>query len=343
MRHIFISILIIVLLLIILFAWSIFYLPNYSHRGEHPGVKSPLRPSFGPGGSNYHFQKVISYSFGQNQNKSWIFVPQQADLNKLPIVLLIHGWSATYLRAPEYRPDEAFINHLVKKGNIVIYPVYLRGFLTPLPTKYVNNVALLTKESLLQIRKLAPNNDLSKFAIIGYSIGGTIATYLPTIKGLPLPKAIILVEPTEGVPFHIPVFNIPFFNLNKLPKSAILTVLFGSDDRIVPLKETIREIAHLSSELPSRYFFEIQSDFYGDPPLAANHFGFLGSYTERIFPINTIDYEYQKIIDASLDCAFFKRYCNMIKGDDPEFLKVGFWSNGTKVKPIKKIDLTKIK
>ena len=220
----------------------------------------------------------------------------------------------------------------------MIYPVYLQGFINPLPTKYVSNVALATKKALLKIKEFAPNNNLSRFAIIGYSIGGAIATHLPGIKNIPLPQSLILVEPTEGFPF----FNVPFASLNKLPDKAILTAIFGSDDKLVSPIRTTRKIASLGAKLKNKYFFEIQSDFYGDPPLVANHLGFLGSYANsKAFQIDTIDYEYQKIIDASLNCGFFSKDCDIIKKGSPELLTAGTWSDGTPIKPIKKIEISR--
>ena len=324
--------LIIVLVFVLVVLFGLYYLSGYTHSGEKKDIKEPFLETSISGEKEYPFQGIESYKFGQGDNKYWIFIPKNKNLNELPVILFVHGWAPSRLREPEYRVHEYFISHIVEKGNILIYPIYQRGFLGPLPGKYVSNVIEATKKALLRIERIAPKNNFSKFSIIGYSIGGTIATNLIGKEDIPLPKAVILIEPSEGL--HLPLLSIPFSNLKKVRRDIFFTVMVGKDDKLIPLQRTVKKLSLLSSNIKNRYFFEIQSDFYGNPPLVANHIAFLGSWSNREVVIDAMDYAYQKIIDSTLNCAFFGKDCNLLESDN---LPLGFWSDGKKIKQIKKI------
>jgi len=83
---------------------------------------APDHPTDGPGGSNYsdYGVRITRYRFGARQY--WIFEPYGPKPESAPLIVFNHGWSAIHPIC--YRE---WIHHLVKRGNIIVYPRYQRG------------------------------------------------------------------------------------------------------------------------------------------------------------------------------------------------------------------------
>ncbi len=79
----------------------------------------PPQPASGPGGADYTYGAVKSSTYVSGAAQYWIYEPASPTPVSAPVIVFNHGWSAEY---PQYYG--AWINHLVKKGNIVIYPRY---------------------------------------------------------------------------------------------------------------------------------------------------------------------------------------------------------------------------
>lgn len=84
----------------------------------------PLQPSDGPGGSNYSHQGVRESRYGWGNYQFWIFEPTDPVPASAPLIVFNHGWGAFY---PYFY--KAWVEHLVKRGNIVVYPRYQYGFI----------------------------------------------------------------------------------------------------------------------------------------------------------------------------------------------------------------------
>jgi len=79
----------------------------------------PLQPASGPGGSDYAHSAVTFYNYASQPDGFFIFEPSSPAPDSANVVVFIHGLNIVnpYLYG-------AWINHLVKHGNIVIYPKY---------------------------------------------------------------------------------------------------------------------------------------------------------------------------------------------------------------------------
>src|SRR5437879_2664552 len=84
------------------------------------GASPPAQPEKGPGSSDYVYTKVSAEMHGEGVKAYWVFEPVGVEAGKkLPLVIFNHGWSAI-----QPMPYGAWIDHIVKRGNIVVYPVY---------------------------------------------------------------------------------------------------------------------------------------------------------------------------------------------------------------------------
>jgi len=79
----------------------------------------PTQPTSGPGGSDYTHSDVTFYNYATNPDGFYLFEPSAPTPDSANVVVFIHGLS---LVRPHFYG--AWINHLVKHGNIVIYPKY---------------------------------------------------------------------------------------------------------------------------------------------------------------------------------------------------------------------------
>ena len=86
----------------------------------------PVQPAHGPGGADYAHARVIAHEMKSGAQGWWLFVPSSPRPASAPIVVFCHGWGA--LDPEGYR---AWIDHIVRRGNIVIWPNYQASLLTP--------------------------------------------------------------------------------------------------------------------------------------------------------------------------------------------------------------------
>ena len=68
---------------------------------------------------------MIKNRYGQGGKEYWIYEPDRPKPKTAPVVIFLHGWSGTN---PLYYG--AWIDHIVKRGNIVVFPRYQSNILT---------------------------------------------------------------------------------------------------------------------------------------------------------------------------------------------------------------------
>ena len=227
----------------------------------------PSQPASGPGGKQYAHASVTKNRYGKGGQEYWVFEPDAPKPATAPVIVLLHGWGGMN---PMYYG--AWIDHLVKRGNIVIYPRYQASLLTPIQEFTPNTLAAI-KDALsrLQTEPEHIKPDLNKFATVGHSVGGILAANVAALaseSGLPRVSAVMSVEPgiTEA-----PI-NIPLADLKKIPAETLLLAVAGDQDtlvRDVDAKRVYKESTRVPAN--NKDYVTLVSDSHGTPALQASH------------------------------------------------------------------------
>ena len=227
----------------------------------------PSQPASGPGGKQYAHASVTKNRYGKGGQEYWVFEPDAPKPATAPVIVLLHGWGGMN---PMYYG--AWIDHLVKRGNIVIYPRYQASLLTPIQEFTPNTLAAI-KDALsrLQTEPEHIKPDLNKFATVGHSVGGILAANVAALaseSGLPRVAAVMSVEPgiTEA-----PI-NIPLADLKKIPAETLLLAVAGDQDTLVHDVDAKR-VYKESTRVPAnnKDYVTLVSDSHGTPALQASH------------------------------------------------------------------------
>lgn len=340
---------------LILFSVSIF-----SSQSATP----PSQPLTGPGGGQYIHTAVTKNRYGKGGQEYWIFEPDSPKPRTAPVIVFLHGWGGMN---PLYYG--AWVDHLVKRGNIVIYPRYQANLLTSVKDFTPNTIsAVKDAVARLQTEKGHITPDFNKFATVGHSLGGVLATNVAALAAeskLPPVRAVMAVEPgiTES-----PI-NVPLADLKKLPAETLLLAIAGDQDSLVRDIDAKR-IYYESTLIPAinKDFILLVSDSHGTPVLQAGHRaptamdksydngegvggGLPGGadrigdaqISRRVRPetmlINALDfYGTWKLLDALTDAAFNGKNREYALGNTPQQRFMGVWSDGVPVKELKVSD-----
>jgi pimeloyl-ACP methyl ester carboxylesterase len=249
-------------------------------------------------------------------------VPQQA-----PVVVFCHGWLAmqpwTYL---------GWITHLVRRGSIVIYPRYQAGTRTP-PSTFTANAASAIRDALKRLRQMGSvQPDTTRFAVVGHSAGGVIATDL-TVRweklGIPRPRVLLAVEP-GGSEADSGRWGLPMPDVPSLNPDTLMLCVSGGDDHVVSAA-TADRIYSSATQVPAanRNLVVVSTDRHGAPALVADHF-FPTSPVNRV--PDALDYLVcWKLLDGLVDAAFSGTHREYALGNTPQQRSVGAWSDGVAV------------
>ncbi len=85
----------------------------------------PPQPATGPGGAEYAYAEAVATRFGELPTGFWLYEPASpsggipAPTGPLPLVLVLPGWGD-----PQPLQLEAWIEHLVRRGAVVLFPNY---------------------------------------------------------------------------------------------------------------------------------------------------------------------------------------------------------------------------
>lgn len=320
----------------------------------------PPQPETGPGGKKKPHAAVIKNRHGQGGGEYWIYEPDQPKPKTAPVVIFLHGWSGTN---PLYYG--AWIDHLVKRGNIVVFPRYQSSILTA-RQDFIPNTLDAVKAAFARLQN-EPGHvrpDLNKVAAVGHSLGGVLAVSVAALAGenkLPQVRAVMAVEP--GIT-RDPV-SVPMADLSKIPGSTLLLSIAGDRDTLVSDRDAKRiyyESTQISAD--NKDFVLLVSDERGRPGLSAGHRaptapdpqydngeGDLSSLRSgrggssptgaearadsRTPTIDALDYYgLWKLFDALCDAAFSGKNREFALGNTPQQRFMGKWSDGTPVKEL---------
>lgn len=308
----------------------------------------PGQPTSGPGGSDAPYGKAVARHYGTAARAYWLFEPAAPAAASAPVIIFNHGWSAM-----EPRVYGLWIEHLVKRGNIVIYPVYQDSLRTPMADFTPNAIAAVL--DAIQRLNAEPGHtrpQLDKVALAGHSMGGIVSANMAALwagAGLPRPRAVMCAEPgkTWG---PMKAMNVKLEDLSHIPKETLLLCLVGDSDNIVGSTDAKRIFRESTSvPLENKNFVTMVSDAHGLPALSAGHMapialggsfgpgggGSGGALASRggMFGVDALDfYGTWKLLDALTDAAFYGRNRNVALGNTPEQRFMGRWSDGVAVK-----------
>lgn len=312
----------------------------------------PLQPDKGPGGKQKPHAAVIKNRYGQGGGEYWIYEPDRPKPKTAPVVIFLHGWGGTN---PLYYG--AWIDHIVKRGNIVVFPRYQSTILTS-REDFIPNTLDAAKAALARLQS-EPGHvrpDLTKVAAVGHSLGGVLAASVAALaseNALPQVRAVMAVEP--GIT-RSPV-SVPIADLSKIPKSTLLLSIAGDRDSLVADHDAKR-IYYESKQIPAdnKDFVLVVSDTRGRPGLLAGHRaptapdpdydngeGDLSArrsngstqVDSRTPMTDAIDfYGLWKLFDALCEAAFYGKNREFALGNTPQQRFMGKWSDGTPVKEL---------
>lgn len=264
--------------------------------------------------------------FKTGEDKVYLFLPKREDLDSAPIILFFHGLN-TGNDAGIF--DSQGLIHLVQRGNILIIPIYEKGLLPLFRSKELLKKAEdLAGFGISKVKEIVPQNDFSKFAILGFSLGGAVATHF-SFEKFQRTKALILIAPAETFPLFPPhFFGVSFEVPEKIPEEVFLVGILADKDRIVNFKKV--KNFFLKSRSSQKYLFRISSDNYGFPPLISNHSNIF--FTSDFLNINGVF----TLIDKTLECAFENKNCQIF---EEKSIFLGKWSDGKEIRRIVQIEL----
>jgi dienelactone hydrolase len=319
-----------------------------------PSADPPGQAASGPGGSDYLHAGVTKSVYGTDANQYWIFEPASPMPESAPLIVFSHGWTAMYPVG-----YEAWIEHIVRRGNIVIYPRYQATLVTS-PQEFTDNAIAAVKAAMDVLQTAGHvSPQLDRFALVGHSVGGLLtanmAALAPTV-GLPVPKAVMVIEPAISTSIHGIWPGVALEDLSAIPSSSLLLVVVGDQDQIAgdaDAKRVFSGIPQIPAE--NKDYVILQSDSHGSPSLVADHYAPAGlpgygggleatlatmmglgdSQTISKVALNALDYYgVWKLFDGLCDAAFYGKNRQCALGNTPEQRYMGTWSDGVPVKEL---------
>ncbi|MBV7529384.1 hypothetical protein [Chitinophaga sp. sic0106] len=311
---------------------------------EVPSVKQPAQPAEGYGGAAYTNNDIGKVNFDDGNTGFWLYYPMNPIPKEAPVIVFNHGYGA-------WNPAcyGGWIRHLVRRGNIVIFPRYQATLVTT-PAIYTSNAATAISRALKTIADNPswPQPAKGKYAYVGHSYGAVVSANLaltPAAYGISAAKALILACPGTG--------NAPqgaaasYRNMSAKIKMLLLT---EEDDNRAGT--TFSDLLYTTTPYitaSNKNFIIHQADNHGAPVISANHgeaastdmwfdsgerntvisASFTGTRTDA-----TDYYYYWKLTDALLDCAFYQKGCDTALGNTTAQQYTGHWSDGQAVKPL---------
>ncbi|MFH0962815.1 MAG: alpha/beta hydrolase [Planctomycetota bacterium] len=320
-------------------------------------VEPPAQSPEGPGGASYKHAEVSFGGYGEGGERFVVFKPAGPVPSRAPVVVFCHGWGAV-----DPAIYGAWIEHIVRRGNIVVFPRYQAGLRTR-PTEMTPNAILSVKRALeLLGKEKGPEPDLEKFAVVGHSLGAVIAANIARDaagSGLPRVRALMVVEPGDSNNSKMGGSLVPSIlgDYATVPGEMLVLVLVGEDDRVVRDAAAKRIFYGMSSVgEASKDFVVVRSDAHGMPALWADHrspaafnaeyhdaeaaeSGRAGRLIEGIGTgergVDALDYYgYWKLFDALCDLSFYGENREAALGGGPAQRFMGKWSDGVAVKEL---------
>ena len=265
----------------------------------------PTQPTTGPGSSEALFGGVTTIEqtpAGQSQADSWLFVPTDplpgttSVGEPFPLVIFIGGAGAS--NADAYL---AWIEHLVQRGAVVIFPLYEQGPSegdTAWQQKLLDDV----RGALETLEQEGIPVDPTRVAVVGHSVGAEMALVYAAsaaAAGLPVPTAVMSIVPGCHA-FEAGCLGV---DLGAIPATTRL-LLVTEGRAFYPSGQVERIWAELGSvPLDNRDLVRLVTDRHARPGLFAVHLQALAGDVSYL-PDAYDWYGTWKWLDALMSCAF---------------------------------------
>jgi predicted esterase len=230
----------------------------------------PPQAAKGPGGSDYVTADVVKQAFGTGSSQGLVFRPAGRANAPRPVVIFVHPPGAF---SPKYYG--AWIEHLARKGFIVVYPRYQEDIGKTPFEKMAEEAAQGIKAALAGL-KADPdaNPDLGKVVAVGHGGGALIALDIASRAArdeLPPIKLVFGVTPTKAAGEK--VRGVPLADLATLDPKTVLIMMTGDRDTVGG-EQGARAILRAAANLPpeQRLLIRAGSDNHGQPPLYVGHY-----------------------------------------------------------------------
>ena len=304
----------------------------------------PPQPTVGPGGNEYVHGAVTTngpyWAAGHSGNDNYlyyIYEPAQPTPVEAPAVFFLHGWKGT-----EPRSYGAWIEHIVKKGYVVVWGQYQAGSVT-LPWLFPGYAISAWRDALERlntepshVRVEKDYKDSYKTAIVGHSAGGYLSVILAamagkTENGIPRPYAVVAIEPGGlGI--------IPHSDFSQIDKDTYVIIVVGNNDDVVCKSTAVfvwNEIASIYEN--DKDFLLVRSDSHGSPTMIADHYfpTTLGFFQDAQ-GLDAFDFFVTfKLSVGALNCSFKRSDCEYALGHgSSEQVDMGKWSDGRPLAPM---------
>lgn len=312
-------------------------------------VAAPTQPASGPGGADYAHAAVAVQHWGESSDECWVFTPDSPRPKDAPVVVFLHGWGGT---APAIYG--AWIRHLVRKGNVVVFPRYQEGMMT-LPRESEEHGFAAVKKAMAKLAEGPVTPRPEGVVAIGHSMGGFLAANLAAVgsdPGLPPVRALLCVEPgnkPEKLPV-LPRYRYDFEHASRVPADLLAVCLAGDRDTVVGeagARDIYAKLAHLPRE--HRDLLLVPSD--DTTGLVANHFAPC-SFDPRIAGaeeesargrqhglVKALDwYAWWKLADGLIDAVYRGRNRDYALGGGDHQLSMGTRSDGTAAPKMRRLE-----
>ncbi len=290
----------------------------------------PTQPASGPGGAGYDWSTYVvrHVTFADGTKDYWTYEPSGwqgggTAPTTAPLVVFLHGWLGD---DPAYYID--WITHVVRKGNVVVFPRYQTSALTP-PSSFTSNAIYSIHDALTTLAANATvKPDTSGMTLMSHSWGGPVAANIAnrwSSQALPQPRAILFAEPYGRTIDS---------TLTGVPSTTKLDCLVGDEDTTVGRTgcDAIWDrTGHIATS--NRNYLWMFSDTHGSPSLTADHRAPTSNTSSS--SLDALDwYGLWKLGDGLRDCALFGANCQYALGDTPQQTSLGTWSDGVPVTPL---------
>lgn len=287
---------------------------------------APAQPSRGPGSSAYLHKSVRAKRYCNERAKYWIFEPADPRPAKVPVIFFFPGWGGIH---PE--PYRAWIDHMVRRGNIVVYAIYQRPVFE-LPWRFTSNAVAIVRESVKTLKRARPvRARLGKCAFLGHSAGAVVGANLASDwkeLGIPSPAALMGVQPGAGMRGKP---GIPFADFGRISSSLLMLMVAGENDAVVGSANALC-IYKGAKAIPkkNRNFIHMKTDRHGMPWVHSGHFSPVTMGRRRVTAIDW--FGYWKLFDALCDTAFSGKNRRYAFGNTSQQRNMGTWSDGVPVR-----------